>query len=642
MDPKAVMGGRPADNPATASRPDRRPVRVQGVQWALWGKAATDTEYRVLSCSDGTFDVNHFTGLLTRYSPGTPDVDRLPQLTISWVRDSAGASWLAVAIHELAPETPQGAYGRSRTDAAGRPIVYIRYFALGYDKLAQHTVTYLELVQGLRNCELPPRSTAPVAVVVPRLASRPASGPVRELAQRTAAALLSTHPICVVGAAELGTEDRLWFIDTVMSLLPYGLRTSMSATTWASSTTQDHKLRLFFSGVPRPRSSDLVATWNQPGSVAVDDPAAAAYLDWLTERPWAARRLAGRTEPIAFRREDVQEIIRTLPFGPDGDLTLEEALEGTGEALLGGDLAAFQQYLGHLRRRLDSQFVEVDRRRCQDVIKIYGLLGSQPLIPPGLRAEFRRTLLSLGFGAPLTYEGYLQLEDCVGGQLNHDPELLGTVLGMKPTSIPMILAHQALGDGINAQLAQFPSWDEARKLLRQLEDDSRRATPVIQPAHGRAVLDVGLQYLLKYDNGGYQKELQSLGYLASALDHYFAADRRAQRSRLISIVRNVYGPRLDRRAIKQILNAQGRMPTDALLSAVVGVAGRNDRRFAHEVFALARTADLDPAGARMTSWLTRPVPVADRTPRVIGIGLLVVVAVIVVLVYLILSGAAHS
>lgn len=641
MDPEAVTAGRPAGDPATMSWTNRPPIRVSGVQWALWGKTATDTEYRVLSCSDGTFDVNHFTGLLTRYSPGTLDVDRLPQLTISWVRDSAGASWLAVAIHELAPENPQRADGRSRTDAAGRPIVYIRYYAFAYDKLAEYTVTYRELVQGLRNCELPPRSTAPVRVVVPRLASRPAGGQVRELAQRIAAALLSTRPICVVGAEDVGTEDRLWFIDTVMSLLPYGLRTSMSATTWASSTTQDHKLRLFFSGAPRPRSSDLVATWNKPGSVTVDDSAAEAYLDWLTERPWAARILAGRMDPIAFRKEDVQGIIRTLPFGPDGDLSIEEAVEGTAEALLGEDLAAFQQYLGHLRRRLDGQIVEVDRRRCQDVIKTYGLLASQPLIPSGLRAEFRRMLLGLGFGAPLTYEGYLQLQDCVGSQLIGDPELLGTLLGMKPTSIPSILAHQALGDRMDVQLAQFPSWNEARRLLWWLDDDSGRAAPVIQPAHGQMVLDVSLQYLLKYGNG-YQSELQRLGYLASALDHYFAADRRGQRTRLIGIVRNVHGTSLDRRAIKQILNAPGRMPTDALLSAVMDVADRGDRRFAQEQFAMARTADLDPVGARMTSRLTRPVPVADWTPRAIGIGLVVVAAaVVVILVYAIVSGAGH-
>jgi hypothetical protein len=643
VDDNGVKGGRPVGGTAPV-RAGRGLVRVAGVQWALWGKAATDTEYRVLSCSDGTFDVNHFTGLLTRYSPGTLDKDRLPQFTISWVRDSADTSYLAVAIHEQAPENQQRAYGRSRTDAAGRPIVYVRYFAVGYGDLAEHAVTYRELAGGLRNCELPPRSAAPVTVALPRLAPRAAGGPVLELAQRTAAALLSTRPICLVGAGDLGTEDRLWFIDTVMSLLPYGLRTAMSAATWASSTTQDHKLRLFFSAVPRPRSGDLVATWNQPGSVPVDDPDVAAYLAWLAERPWAGRRLAGRTAPSGFRKEDVQEIIRTLPFGLDDDLTVEEALEGMGEALLGGDLVAFKQYLDHLRRRLGGGNAEVDRHRCLDVIKRYGLLGSQPLIPPGLRAEFQRMLLSLGFAVPLTYAGYLELENCVGGQLGRDQELLGIVLGMELTSIPWILVNLAKGGGIDAVLAQFPSREEALRLLRMLDEDSRLRTSLIQPAHGQAVLDVSVRYLLKYDTGGYRKELRTLGYLAQALEHYFGADRGEQRSRLISIVRNVHGPRLDRRAIAQILNAPDRMPTDALLSAVVAEAGRGDRRFARELFAAARTADMDAVGGHVTIGLTGAVPVVSAVGgarRLVLAGAIVVAAVLAFLIYAVLSGSGH-
>ena len=86
-----------------------------------------------------------------------------------------------------------------------------------------------------------------------------------ELAARTAALLLTGNPVCILDADRVSLTDRLEFIDSVMSLLPYGMWSRMSASTWTSSTYQGHKFRLFFSNAPRQiNEQDHVVIWGHP------------------------------------------------------------------------------------------------------------------------------------------------------------------------------------------------------------------------------------------------------------------------------------------------------------------------------------------------------------------------------------------
>ena len=82
--------------------------------------------------------------------------------------------------------------------------------------------------------------------------------------------------MCIIDANAVDMHDRLRLIDGVMGLLPYGLRSRMSASTWTTSTHQRHKFRLFFSNSPRvsfdSKERDHVLSWNgyrdheQPGT----------------------------------------------------------------------------------------------------------------------------------------------------------------------------------------------------------------------------------------------------------------------------------------------------------------------------------------------------------------------------------------
>ena len=75
--------------------------------------------------------------------------------------------------------------------------------------------------------------------------------------------LLTGNPVCIVGAEATEMAERLAFIDATMSLLPYGMRAEMAASTWTRGTYQRHKFRLFFSEAPRrPPAWAPTTTWS--------------------------------------------------------------------------------------------------------------------------------------------------------------------------------------------------------------------------------------------------------------------------------------------------------------------------------------------------------------------------------------------
>jgi len=220
-------------------------------QWALWGKEADETGAHVLSCSNGPLRTKDFAETITRYSPG--DLDALPQYTISWIPDAnRDPEYVALGIHELAPTDPARADGRSQRDAAGRVIVFVRLFCVRYADLARMSAGYQDLFQAADQVQLPPSAAGRVPLI---LSAEPApilKGPRGRLAARVAVLLLTGHPVCVVGADDASAAERLRFIDTALAWLPYGLRATLSAGTWADSNSQHLKLRLFFAGVHPP------------------------------------------------------------------------------------------------------------------------------------------------------------------------------------------------------------------------------------------------------------------------------------------------------------------------------------------------------------------------------------------------------
>ena len=224
---------------------------------------------------------------------------------MSWIPDAnREPEYIVIGIHEPAPADPQRSDGRSRRDAVGRAIVFVRLFCVRYADMAEHAVSYQDLVQAAYQVQLPARAAPPVTLTLPdRPSALPGRGGHRKLAERVAVLLLARSPVCVLGADDLPVADRLRFIDTVMAMLPYGLRATMSAATWAASTSQQLKLRLFFAGAPRagalladgrPGTGDRLVQWTHPEAIKVTDEAALLYQDWLkdvrTDPPVAARR----------------------------------------------------------------------------------------------------------------------------------------------------------------------------------------------------------------------------------------------------------------------------------------------------------------------------------------------------------------
>jgi hypothetical protein len=270
-------------------------VTVVDVQWALYGKDIGPAEERVLACSTGDLSTVNFADAISRFTLGT--LHSLPQVSVSYAQTSRpGRNYLALAIHKPA-DRGQAALGED-----GRPITYTNYFCLPYAPLAGAGVSYRALHDALRRLWLPTANGPPMRVPV---AGQPWPPPaIDQLAMRVAALLLTGRSVCVLHGQDVPLDDRLGFIDTVMTLLPYGFRAKMTAATWTRATYRDHRFRLFFSDAPRAGDRhDYVVSWGRPESVVItpEDGAAHEYLTWLEDtviRPIA--RLSLLTDAYGF------------------------------------------------------------------------------------------------------------------------------------------------------------------------------------------------------------------------------------------------------------------------------------------------------------------------------------------------------
>jgi hypothetical protein len=322
------------DDGAEAAAADEREVTAF---WALWGKDDRESGYHVLRCSEGRFGPGDFHGIISRYASGVKE--RLPQYTVCWIPEvrHGAAEWdsavgndsqgyLAVGIHELADEDPRHAGGRART-FGGREIEYVRLFCVRFAALAEFGTSYTDLVDAVLDYQLPAASAEPLYhLKLPATAPLRAAGPRFELAANIATLLLTLRPVCVLGAEAISAKDRLGFIELVMSLLPYGLRTTMSASTWASPTAQDLKLRLFFSSAKLDdRGRTCYVTWGVPGKLnlpAADD-APSLYYGWLRQAgSHAVAELASLTDPVRFDPAAIRMMVANLP----ADRPVEESL----------------------------------------------------------------------------------------------------------------------------------------------------------------------------------------------------------------------------------------------------------------------------------------------------------------------------
>jgi hypothetical protein len=402
-------------------------VRVTA-EWALWGKTQRDPGYRLLECSNGTLSAENFDEVLNRYSPGT--LDRLPQVTVSWFpSDDQKQQYLAVAIHDQSES--------NRLDVSGREIVRTRYFCAPYTELANGPVSYQAMYERFSEYQLPMPDGARIETELEVVA--PGQIQIDRLAMWVAALLLTGKPVCVVGADGVGFGERLAFLDMVMSFLPYGMRSRLSASTWASSTFQEHKLRLFFAR--SPRREDIVVTWGQQEYPPIAHDRAMEYLRWLeydNGQPETLKRLADIKDQLGFTSKDILTALELTRDRPDpGQYATGEAppvtvvtrtetpgpVDPTG---VDGLIAACTQdlhfryerrlasHLDALWNRLDRPISIEERRRCRSAIVENRLLQINSQIDAELRDSFVRVLLRIAFDRPLMYTDYLWIEDWSG------------------------------------------------------------------------------------------------------------------------------------------------------------------------------------------------------------------------------------
>jgi hypothetical protein len=236
--------------------------------WAVMTKEpGSDDDYAVLRCG-GYFSRSQYEQILRRFNPGTP-----PARSLS---DPSGESlpWVTICYAPRGTDTVLGVAVRSWTehvDGAHRPIAATRFVCVPFSALRETPVSYTDLYAAAIRLDLDGLAdgAGTVELTVGRLRAADVEATLAELdvdlptAAATAATLL-TRPVAVLGAPVSQPEDqaltRLRYLDAVVSLLPYGQRARLVASTWFDQGGARH-IRLGFGA--RERADHVGAPWQQ-------------------------------------------------------------------------------------------------------------------------------------------------------------------------------------------------------------------------------------------------------------------------------------------------------------------------------------------------------------------------------------------
>lgn len=584
------------------------------VEWAWQGKAPGDRGYRLLAHSAGDISADNFEEILDRFVPGT--LDRLPQITVSYVPVGNSSGYLSMAFYEEAA---------GGLDRLGRDVTFTRFFCMPYRELAAGAVSYRAMYQGFDDIRLSENLSAPFTVdlscpsaTIPGDAAR--ALPVIEL-------LLTGNPVCIVEAEATSMAERLAYIDTVMSLLPYGMRAEMAAATWTSRTYRKHRYRLFFSDAPRGAAEsgfeDHLVRW-RPDQMVIERASTTRvpaelgeeYREWLQhvlEGPSITTELARDTAARAFRVDDVIGILdeilekrkrfwsrpqkRRQP--PVKEIAAREIRNRNDETLVAtagrepwrtvlapqdpvehaldkiarnlNDLArstpdilpdqhALQDALGRARPSDES------RKRYRARIVGESLLRDSLQIAKDKKVGFYKTLLRVAFGEAISYLDYCEVEKMLYGRVPGKPllqaieELLGAELHVDMKALFIVRCHL---NGGKFQKSGFGP-------LSLIEI---AAHPQLRADHAELVWNATIEAVKNTRSAEVWKSIISLlygrGFLALELQQRAPADLDSQVRSLISLLGTVYKGGLNRDDVPDVLaGAKSHYPTLALLLAV--------------------------------------------------------------------------
>ncbi|WP_066375919.1 hypothetical protein [Herbidospora mongoliensis] len=274
-------------------------------EWALEGKPpGSYNDYEVLSHSGG-LDLGIFDEIRSRYATGASG-DR-PEVTIAFAGtrqpDGQDVYYIVLAL--------QNEWSGHR-DGTNRKIFYTRWYYVPYEQLAGHRVSYEALYDAFKDLG----DTRPTTIAVRAYADLPEK--MYRDAVSAAGLLMTGKHVCVVGADEVSMLKRLRFIDEVAALLPYGMRTRLTAATWVSATA-DHKIRLSFA--PHAADGTYKVVWTHGAELPAGERAADAYVRLLHDP---------RVTPGELVERLAQKIAQ-LSFTPNGILKARNVLEDCTE-----------------------------------------------------------------------------------------------------------------------------------------------------------------------------------------------------------------------------------------------------------------------------------------------------------------------
>jgi hypothetical protein len=582
-------------------------------EWALLGKKDGESGYRVLECSNGTLGEQNFRDVLTRYSPGTLKLADLPQVVISWLEGDEERRYIAIAIY-YRPED-------GRVDLGGREFMLTNYFCVPYEAMTAGAVSYLTMYKELYGVDLPKSPPVPIPIRLTTPSGELVANNI-QLGMNVAALLLTSRPVCILGADDVNLVGRLTFIDSVASLLPYGMRTRLSASTWTSPLYRTHKLRLFFSsadrGAVRP---DNVVHWGRPEDIRIDHAYSLEYLRLQNSGALYSARLAAYTRSTAFQDRDVARMLKDLgrpapqpvprpqtaraeqrgraepttriqqlraagraaaPEMPsaieniDDMRNIEEIFHSCALALAHGDEVLLESAIGQLQLMVYDR-TSLVRRLIGELISEHKLLHRPPIsIDESLLCQFYVVLLRLGFNQTVFYESYRKLEASAGysdGEQLHPP--LARALLNVPLQGPvrLLVFHSLSHEEMQLALREMPvPPDES---VAMMSNDS------LAPVYADIVCGLAIRNLDivgkagKADRASFAAALDNKNLVSVLQERY--ADRPEYLMHLLAgIFQFVSAGKLDRSAAIGILRQVTGAPTVALLGAILRVLKRKD------------------------------------------------------------------
>lgn len=627
-------------------------------QWALQGKTLGRDGYRVLACSTGSRDalsLENFTEEIGRFSMGTPETlpNALPQVTISYPQSSS-VNHLALAIHRLASDTyPDGQLAASDDD--GRPVVATSYYCVRYDQVAERSVSYADMYEAFAKAPpLPPANGSVLSVEMPAVPAAPDLSAVNPLAAKAAALLLIGRPVCVLGATmQTSMTDRLGFIDTVMSLIPYGFRARMTAATWTRATNQNHRFQLFFSSARRDiKDPDNVVVWGHPEQTPISTEDAQWYFHWLGTgqvTQWQLSLLARMPQPRSLvNQHDVQEALNTIASmtgrqrgprfthrseapeseqkgsrngpGPTEDTTaavrseVEQLLIDCARYMEVPDTRQLSAVIDRLKMLAKHGVGAGERDRCRELIREHRLFRHNDALGKHEEA-LREILLTIAFEPPLSYADYCLIEDGIGEAEVPDPSLL-----------KLIDKQGAVDDRVKAiTYRQLPSGESAKKLSKWYESSELSAYRLLgllaldvkHPRHMWLLCEVTTDYLRKkiktYDSKNIDRVLHKHSYLAGKLQDAMVGDDQYQLKTLGVFLAAAYPDRLTRHDLYHVMRETAEPVTLPFLGAVLlMLADDGDAGLARDLY-VYHSFEVGSFDTSTHRELEKLIPIPERT-----------------------------